>query len=127
MKKGIILLILANLSLLIISSLIISPTNAQSSLSILVVGNNLDDSLTRRIQLDPSFEISFSEDIGTEISSYDSLLIFDYVPSTDEINLLNLFSGGIAVFIYKNLAENASILETLGLATTTNGAVYQIG
>ena len=125
MRKRAVFLLFTCLSIVIISNSITSSSNAQSSLRVLVVGDHLDNSLTNRIQLDPSFQVFHSEDVGTDVSSYDSILIFDYVPNTDEIVLLSSFSGGIGIFIYSNLASNATILETLGLATTTSGTVLQ--
>ncbi|MHA1197967.1 MAG: lipopolysaccharide biosynthesis protein [Candidatus Heimdallarchaeaceae archaeon] len=123
MKKRAILALMFSVLLVVISSSAISLIDADVSLEVLVVGDDIDDAFMQRLELDHQFVITVDTVVGTDLSSYDSVLIFDYVPTAPEISLLNSFAGGIAVFIYGNLAADASLLVSLGLASTSSGSI----
>ncbi len=123
MKRRMLLSIIFGLLLIFITSSAISLTTADVSLELLVVGDEIDDHFMQRLELDPQFIITNDTEVGTDLSSYDSVLLYDYIPNTAEISLLTSFSGGIAIFVYKNLATNASVLESLGLASTNTGVI----
>ena len=123
MKKRTSLSLVLGLLLIFISCFSLSLTTADVSLEILVVGDNIDPSFMQRLELDPQFVITVETEIGTDLSSYNSVLLFDYLPTTAETTLLDSFSGGIAVFLYENIATNASFLVSLGLAATTTGVI----
>ena len=116
--------ILFGILFLFIASSVISFANADVSLEILVVGDEIDDAFMQRLELDPQFVITVDTEIGTDLSSYDSVLIFDYAPTIAETTLLSTFTGGIAVFIYENLAADDSSLVSLGLASPGTGVIY---
>lgn len=123
MKKKFILLMLLCLLSVLTLSIITSQIQAQTSIDVLVVGEDIEEALLARLSLDQMFVITESNTIGSDISDYDSIIILDYTPTTAEINLLAAFPGGIAVFIYTNLASNATLLTSLGLASSTNGTI----
>ncbi len=123
MKKKLILLMLLCLLSVLTLSIITTQIQAQTSIEVLLVGEDIEEALLARLSLDPMFVITESDTIGSDISGYDSIIILDYAPTTAEINLLGAFAGGIAVFIYTNLASNATLLTSLGLASSTNGTI----
>ncbi|MCG3217342.1 MAG: hypothetical protein KAS63_11475, partial [Candidatus Heimdallarchaeota archaeon] len=124
MKKKLVVSLIIGL-LVILSGFSIFSISAQTSLNVLVVGEDIDDYLMDRILLDPSFLITSRSTVGSDISGFDCIVILDYIPTTAEINQLVLFPGGIAIFVYSNLASNATLLETLGLASVSSGILYQ--
>jgi len=119
-------LITLSLLLLFVSISAISLSKADVSLEVLVVGTDIDidDAFVQRLELDPQFVFTFDSEVGTDISGYDSIIIYDYAPTSAEITLLNdTFTGGIAIFIFENLSSNATLLVSLGLATNSSGVV----
>ncbi len=123
MRKRAILSILFSVLIIFISSSAITLSSADISLEILIVGDGIDDAFMQRLELDHQFVITLDTELGTDISSYDSVIIFDYIPTPSEITLLDSFTGGIAVFIYENLSTDATVLVTLGLASGTSGSI----
>jgi O-antigen/teichoic acid export membrane protein len=123
MNKRTKLSITISLLLLFVSLSATSLTNADVSLEILVVGTDIDDAFMKRLELDPQFVLTIDTEVGTDVSGYDSVLIFDYAPNPSETILLDSFTGGIAIFIFENLSADATLLSTLGLASGTSGVV----
>ena len=80
-KKFILLLLLCLLSVLTLN-IITTQIQAQTSLEILVVGEDIEEALLTRLSLDPMFVITESNTIGSDISGYDSIVILDYTPTT---------------------------------------------
>ena len=122
-KKKIILLLLLSLLAVLTFSMVTTNIQAQTSLDVLVVGEDIEEALLARLSLDPMFVITESETIGADISGYDCIVILDYAPTTAEIGLLGAFPGGIAIFMYTNLASNATLLTSLSLASDANGTI----
>ncbi|MBY9001452.1 MAG: lipopolysaccharide biosynthesis protein [Candidatus Heimdallarchaeota archaeon] len=126
MKKKIAFVTFICLFSLITINLLPSNTQAQGSFDVLLVGEEIPEYLLARISLDPSFIITTRDSIGTgSLSIFDSIMILDYAPSLAEISNLESFTGGVSIFIYENLASNATLLTTLGLASTTTNNVVQ--
>jgi O-antigen/teichoic acid export membrane protein len=74
--------------------------------------------LDRKIQLDPQMSLPSS------LSDYDGLILVDYVPSSEEINQMALFSqtgGGIFIIVGEQISVNATLLQVLNLTENTIG------
>ena len=121
-KKTTLSLVISLLVIFVFSS-VTSLTKADVTINLLVVGNGIDNDFMQRLELDPQFVITVDTEVGTDISAYDSVLIFDYAPTPSEISLLDSFTGGIAIFIYENLSADATLLVSLGLASASTGSI----
>ncbi len=75
-------------------------------------------SLDRKIQLDAQMSLPLS------LSNYDGVILVDYVPSSEEINQITLFSqtgGGIFIIVGERISANATLLKALNITNNTIG------
>ncbi|MHA1303126.1 MAG: hypothetical protein ACTSPI_05420, partial [Candidatus Heimdallarchaeaceae archaeon] len=96
-----------------------------STYQILLVSQNITPTVTERFQLDPLFDITIRESVGSSLDNYDSIILFDYNPTTEEQAQIESFQGGIAFFIGQSIIQNASLLINLNLATENTGDIIQ--
>ncbi|MFX1538171.1 MAG: lipopolysaccharide biosynthesis protein, partial [Promethearchaeota archaeon] len=122
MKKSSSFCLIFIVALVFIGSFII-PVKAADSINVLVVSSGMEETMLSRLELDPSFVISNEGNLPTNLDGYDCIFLFDYVPSSTEITLLDAYSGGIVVSAGSNLSTNASLLVALGLATEDSGNI----
>ena len=123
MRRKFILLCLI-FSLVLLSSLSFQ-SSAQNTINVLVVGSEIEDALNVRIALDPLFQITNQETIGSDLTEVECLVLLDYAPTWDEISLVDSYTGGMVIFVGENLVSNASLLVQLGLSSSLTGILFE--
>lgn len=95
------------------------PLNAQSSHSLLILAQNTDDPLIAHLSLDTQFTVTVSSSFPTDISSYEAIVLIDYVVPFSNLPSLTAFDGGLLFFIGPHTVANLSTLQGLGLTSST--------
>ncbi|MFX0094628.1 MAG: lipopolysaccharide biosynthesis protein, partial [Candidatus Hodarchaeota archaeon] len=76
-----------------------------------------------RLGLDSSFSITDQTSLPANLDNYGCIVLFDYIASSAEIQLLGSYAGGIVVLAGPNFTTNTSLLITLALSTADSGTI----
>ncbi|MHA1204538.1 MAG: lipopolysaccharide biosynthesis protein [Candidatus Heimdallarchaeaceae archaeon] len=94
---------------------------ADTPQNILILSEEIDDSLKDRFQLDPFFSVTIQSQLTGSLDGYSGIILYDYAPKSSEYNQILSFSGGIASFIGASLLSNSSILLGLNMISDSVG------
>ncbi|NHJ03017.1 MAG: hypothetical protein EAX86_12850 [Candidatus Heimdallarchaeota archaeon] len=114
------------LSLTAFTNISFAESNPQQSTSLLYLHDESYSFLANHFAIDKQFSLDIQSRCPSSISSYEGIILIDYVPSSVEMIRLESFvqsGGGIFLFVGPSLTNNASFLQLLNLTTSSMGQV----